>query len=68
MADISPTSTPCVSMLFHVISSFCTEEDHQGMSPALSQCARFVPRFGGAVRRFALRLLPVIIDINDDQW
>jgi hypothetical protein len=55
-------------MLFHVISSFCAEEDHQGMSPALSQCARFVPRFGGAVRRFALRPLPVIIDINDDQW
>ena len=34
-----------------------TEDDYQGMSPALSECARFAPRFGGAVRRFALRAL-----------
>ena len=38
-------------------SGVLTQEDHQGMSPALSQCARFAPRFNGAVRRFALRPL-----------
>lgn len=39
-----------------VVQDWRAREDHQGMSPALSQCARFVPRFGGAVRRFALRV------------
>lgn len=29
-------------------------EDHQGMVPSVSQCARYAPRFGGANRRFAL--------------
>mmetsp|Transcript_17439 Transcript_17439/g.41384 ORF Transcript_17439/g.41384 Transcript_17439/m.41384 type:complete len:830 (-) Transcript_17439:182-2671(-) len=29
---------------------------HSGMHPSLSECARFAPRFGGSVRRFALRV------------
>lgn len=48
--------------LFHTCGEWAssfdrTKDDHQGMSPALSECARFAPRFGGAVRRFALRAL-----------
>jgi len=39
-----------------VVKEWRENEDHQGMSPALSQCARLAPRFGGTVRRFALRV------------
>lgn len=39
-----------------VAEDWRANDDHQGMSPALSECARFAPRFGGAVRRFALRV------------
>jgi len=35
-----------------------SEDDHRalGMQPAVSQCARHAPRFGGAVRKLALRV------------
>ncbi|CAK9060867.1 Esterase AAEL000016, partial [Durusdinium trenchii] len=39
-----------------VVEEWRQSDDHQGMEPSLSLCARAAPRFGGAVRHFALRV------------